>query len=1500
MTTAYVSLQIRRDTAAAWTAANTVLKDGEPALETDTGKVKVGDGVRNWVTLPYVADPQAVSRIPPELADAAPPATGTASIGTSSKAARADHSHALPASLSSTTLSVSGSATVGGGLTVVGKLTGGAHAHVAADVSDFDSAVSSRLGTALKAGANISVTAGGSGVYTIASTQTAIPSLSGNAGKALTTDGTTVSWSSVSGSVASVNSKTGVVVLGAADLSDFPAQSGNTGKFLSTSGSALSWQSVSVLPVQTGNSGKVLSTNGSSLSWVSSSVSLLSDFPTQAGNASKVLSTNGSSLFWAAQTGTVSSVAGRTGTVTLTSSDLGDFPSLSGNTGKFLTTNGSALSWTSIASGVTSVNGLTGAVNLTPPLIVGFDEAVQDSVATLLKAGSNIGLFYDDANNTLTISSTGGGSTATGVSSVNGKTGNVVLDIPTTASIDARVTAVAPTLLQAGSAITLTPQSNGKVEIGVDASKLGGNWSGTPQPTQVRVVTQPSNASATNGVATFSVTASGGTPPYIYEWSMAPAGSSTFSVVTDAAGSVIGATTSTLRLEGLTSAQHGRTYRVRVRTATSTDGEAVSSSAALFSQTTDFRITGQPLSRFVQSGQTVPQGAFSVTAVASGTPTYQWQTAPTPAGSDAPAWADIPGETGTTYGLFAVTLSTGESSRVVLYRCRVQFGGATLFSDTASLTVSLAAVAVTQHPSDVTVSASGTATLTFAYSGGRTIDVRGWQYFTSPNGVPQNVTAGAASGLTGITFAVASGGTSLTVTANGYAATGLTFDPRLRFAGTALYVRGSVTQGPNVTYTDMAQVHIPGPVITVHPQPAVTTVVGGLATPVTFSLEYRVPDVPGRTQDASVQWFRRLGSATPESLAGATGSSYTATVITTADNNYEYYAVVTAQGVSRSTAPARLTVTSTQLLTAMPPSVLEIRRGESFKELRVTVATTAPNLLFQWERQMPGQTTWENVPFEWTAGATNPAVATSRSFLTFAAAEDSWNGASIRLRYWIQNTTAFLYTAPTLLVISQGAVEYGTRFEIGPGGGLFAGVNGRQQDQGGWVSDMDAREGVIIMAETQVACNYLWRSADEGKTWSKVTMPTTASWRAVSAPKDCPNGVRWVAIAPRVQTQTTFPTAQPVREVAPACAISTDNGQTWNAVSLSANPLHNCAIDWLFQGGASSFVVAAPNGVWTGSSTGNLRQVVTGVSQSAERYPTVNNHPRVQIARTSSSEVVVTGVYVSAPTVEVKGAGFFSRNSNTTSQTWARLPDVPLETSSTGEPVYLAFDWCSLNATNDRLFFHVPVGGRVDSLGLPTNDYSRWASVVIGSDYTDVNIWDRGIGRFSNASALADARQDIPALPSGSRYRLPLGYPDDALGHFVVADGFLYTAVNAIYESIDDSVPMTPGAARPLSYSGTMAALKLPSSNLVSGAALWESVGIANSGLPRSQFPPVVFFGMPALELPTTGTARVPRSNRTMVVTTNHIVWIANQGVAAAAASPGAGFYQPLRVRRGI
>ncbi len=45
--------KLRRDYAWRWTQKNPVLAEGEPGFETNTGRFKVGDGIRTWTELSY-------------------------------------------------------------------------------------------------------------------------------------------------------------------------------------------------------------------------------------------------------------------------------------------------------------------------------------------------------------------------------------------------------------------------------------------------------------------------------------------------------------------------------------------------------------------------------------------------------------------------------------------------------------------------------------------------------------------------------------------------------------------------------------------------------------------------------------------------------------------------------------------------------------------------------------------------------------------------------------------------------------------------------------------------------------------------------------------------------------------------------------------------------------------------------------------------------------------------------------------------------------------------------------------------------------------------------------------------------------------------------------------------------------------------------------------------------------------------------------------------------
>lgn len=91
------TLQLRRQTAAQWSAANPILKDGEVGVETDTYKEKHGNGTTAWNSLAYFGSEYALLADAVPLSSTAPsPLAKTAFAGTANAAARGDHVHPLP------------------------------------------------------------------------------------------------------------------------------------------------------------------------------------------------------------------------------------------------------------------------------------------------------------------------------------------------------------------------------------------------------------------------------------------------------------------------------------------------------------------------------------------------------------------------------------------------------------------------------------------------------------------------------------------------------------------------------------------------------------------------------------------------------------------------------------------------------------------------------------------------------------------------------------------------------------------------------------------------------------------------------------------------------------------------------------------------------------------------------------------------------------------------------------------------------------------------------------------------------------------------------------------------------------------------------------------------------------------------------------------------------------------------------------------------------------
>lgn len=48
------TFQLKRGTAARWLEVNPILSQGEPGYEYDTHLLKIGDGIKTWIDLPYI------------------------------------------------------------------------------------------------------------------------------------------------------------------------------------------------------------------------------------------------------------------------------------------------------------------------------------------------------------------------------------------------------------------------------------------------------------------------------------------------------------------------------------------------------------------------------------------------------------------------------------------------------------------------------------------------------------------------------------------------------------------------------------------------------------------------------------------------------------------------------------------------------------------------------------------------------------------------------------------------------------------------------------------------------------------------------------------------------------------------------------------------------------------------------------------------------------------------------------------------------------------------------------------------------------------------------------------------------------------------------------------------------------------------------------------------------------------------------------------------------
>jgi len=92
-------IQIRRDTAANWTSANPILAQGELGVETDTDKIKVGDGSTAWSSLGYLIDTGSYLLASNNLSDLASSVTALTNLGLTATATELNYTDGVTSSI---------------------------------------------------------------------------------------------------------------------------------------------------------------------------------------------------------------------------------------------------------------------------------------------------------------------------------------------------------------------------------------------------------------------------------------------------------------------------------------------------------------------------------------------------------------------------------------------------------------------------------------------------------------------------------------------------------------------------------------------------------------------------------------------------------------------------------------------------------------------------------------------------------------------------------------------------------------------------------------------------------------------------------------------------------------------------------------------------------------------------------------------------------------------------------------------------------------------------------------------------------------------------------------------------------------------------------------------------------------------------------------------------------------------------------------------------------